>query len=321
MIGGTLVAVAESYNPHPANPGWEGVTGTSLATPLWAGLIALVNQGRAAAGRANFNSIGPQDVMQALYSLPRSDFHDDLGGDNGTTADGLIDPTRYDKVTGLGSPAADLLVPDLINYEGFTHFGLIAPAAVLAGVPFGLTVVALDANNNIVTDYQGTVTFSTTDGDPGVVLPAAYTFTAADGGMHTFTAAVSFLTPGDQTLMVIDTDGYTGSTRVTVTPPPLPPGGGRAQELGGQGMPQGMIVQHFSAGKVQTASLPGCSPIKDAIIREALPRSEAPSPRRLLQVAREEATDQFFANWRGCLAPAFEEQGAIDRGLQTGGER
>ncbi len=53
-------------------------------------------------------------------------------------------------------------------------------------MPFDVTVTALDAYGNVVTNYQGTITLTTTDPDPGVVLPASYTFTAADAGVHTF---------------------------------------------------------------------------------------------------------------------------------------
>jgi hypothetical protein len=50
--------------------------------------------------------------------------------------------------------------------------------------------------------YTGTVTFSTTDLDPGVVLPADYTFTATDAGTQTFT--LTLITPGPVTLSVTD---------------------------------------------------------------------------------------------------------------------
>ncbi len=117
IIGGTDVAIADSYNQQAGNPGWGGEHGTSLATPVWAGLVALVDQGRADAGEAAFNSNNPEQIQEALYSLPAADFHSpaDLGGDNGTTDAGLLDPDRYDEVTGLGSPIVSLLVPDLIN--------------------------------------------------------------------------------------------------------------------------------------------------------------------------------------------------------------
>jgi hypothetical protein len=119
IIGGTKVAIADSYNQYAGNPGWAAAYGTSVSTPLWAGLIALVDQGRTEAGRAAFNNDNPEQIQEALYSLPATDFHSpaELGGNNDTGSAGLLDPERYDEVTGLGSPIVNLLVPDLINYN------------------------------------------------------------------------------------------------------------------------------------------------------------------------------------------------------------
>ena len=41
--------IADPYNLRSSNP-FEVVGGTSLSAPCWAGLVALANQGRAAAG-------------------------------------------------------------------------------------------------------------------------------------------------------------------------------------------------------------------------------------------------------------------------------
>ena len=116
-----------SYNADPstgvtvydsASGGWIQVGGTSAGTPQWAGLIALVNQGRASAGKASLGTGMTYGTNQALYALAggssytntRGDFIDVTSGGNGYPA------TRgYDYVTGLGSPVANKLVPDLVN--------------------------------------------------------------------------------------------------------------------------------------------------------------------------------------------------------------
>jgi hypothetical protein len=93
----------------------------------------------------------------------------------------------------------------------------VAPANAAAGMPFDLTVRAVDAYGNVDTNYAGTVTFSTSDGDPGVVLPPAYTFQASDQGQATFPGGVMLVTPGSQTLTVTDPlSGISGSITVTV---------------------------------------------------------------------------------------------------------
>ena len=97
-------------------------------------------------------------------------------------------------------------------------FALSAPASVSSGTPFDVTVTALDPYGNTDTNHQGTVTFATSDTDPGVVLPPDYTFQPADAGMVIFPGGVTLITPGDQTLTVTDTvSGITGGATVTVT--------------------------------------------------------------------------------------------------------
>ncbi len=89
-----------------------GSFGTSLSSPCWAGLIAIANQGRVAAGAGTFNSPGdPTQILQALYSLPAGDFYGVTTGYNGFRAG-----PGYNFDTGRGSPIAILLIPDLVNY-------------------------------------------------------------------------------------------------------------------------------------------------------------------------------------------------------------
>jgi hypothetical protein len=78
-------------------------------------------------------------------------------------------------------------------------------------------MMAVDAYGNIDTHYAGTVTFSTSDADPGVVLPPAYTFQPGDLGQVTFPGGVTLLTVGVQSLTATDPlSGISGSVTVTV---------------------------------------------------------------------------------------------------------
>ncbi len=104
--------IADPYNLDPSDP-FEIVGGTSLSAPAWAGLLALVDQGRAAAGEPALNSSSPIDTQQALYMLPQSDYNVIASGTNGYSAG-----AGYNLVTGLGTPVASLLVPDLVAYHG-----------------------------------------------------------------------------------------------------------------------------------------------------------------------------------------------------------
>jgi hypothetical protein len=99
-------------------------------------------------------------------------------------------------------------------------FGLAAPRRVTAGVPFNLTVMAVDSFGQLAAGYTGTVTFSTTDPDPRVVLPADYAFTLPDGGVHTFTdtgrGETTLWTRGRRTITATDTSDGSLVGRVTV---------------------------------------------------------------------------------------------------------
>ena len=106
----TGVWVADTYNLPSSNP-WVSVGGTSLSAPTWAGLLVLANQGRAAAGKATFDSASLDETQQALYSVPVNDFHQITSGSNGI----FTASAGYNLATGLGSPVANLLIPDLIN--------------------------------------------------------------------------------------------------------------------------------------------------------------------------------------------------------------
>ena len=69
--------------------------------------------------------------------------------------------------------------------------------------PLRVTVTAMDAYGNTATGYTGTVHFTSTDG--AAVLPADYTFTAGDAGVHTFTTASPSRPPAAETVTATDT--------------------------------------------------------------------------------------------------------------------
>jgi hypothetical protein len=118
-------------------------------------------------------------------------------------------------VRGLGGSPSGLAL-DLGTPGTAVFYAIAAPASVPSGTAFDLKVTAADPYGTIDRNYQGTVTFSTSDTDPGVVLPADYTFTADDAGVHRFSGGVTLSMPGDQTITV--TDAASGITRTaTIT--------------------------------------------------------------------------------------------------------
>ncbi len=91
------------------------------------------------------------------------------------------------------------------------------PSPATAGTAYSFTVSALDSSGNPETGYTGTVSFSSSD--PKAALPASYTFTSADAGIHTFFATLR--TAGSESITAKDTviSSFTASqTGITVSP-------------------------------------------------------------------------------------------------------
>jgi subtilase family serine protease len=62
-----------STPPGSSQGSWQVVGGTSLGAPSWAGIIAIVDQGRALAGKGSLD--GPSQTLPALYAAPSTTFH------------------------------------------------------------------------------------------------------------------------------------------------------------------------------------------------------------------------------------------------------
>jgi kumamolisin len=89
------------------------VGGTSAVAPLWAALIALINQQNAAAGAPQAGFVNP-----TLYATPGA-FHDIVSGNNGSFSAG----PGWDACTGLGSPNGTAVAAALAGTPGTTGTG------------------------------------------------------------------------------------------------------------------------------------------------------------------------------------------------------
>ncbi len=87
---------------------WEVVGGTSLGTPAWAAIIAIIDQGRILEGKGELD--GATQTLPALYSLPSTDFN-------------VIAPLEArvsqaegaaNAATGRGTPNGPSLVADMV---------------------------------------------------------------------------------------------------------------------------------------------------------------------------------------------------------------
>ncbi len=215
------VAVYDSWD-SPSSP-WVQLGGTSLAAPMWAGVIAMANQGRVLNGLANLN--GATETLPKIYALPSSDFHDVTTGNNGYAAG-----TGYDLVTGRGTPIVNLLAVALAG-------GTVTPSQPVptigslstsqASVPIGTSSVTLSANS--VQEVSGTISrvvfYRESNGASGLqttgdVLLGNGTLS---NGSWTLSTSTSALAAGSYTYYAIAYDSASvasnvASTTLTVLP-------------------------------------------------------------------------------------------------------
>jgi hypothetical protein len=127
------------------------------------------------------------------------------------------DPTLFGSVDQRGTvrfhsgfnAAVDIGAFDAADRRGFR---ISAPADVVAGELFAVTVTVLDPAGHTASTFTGTVHFSSTDFDAD--LPDDYTFAPADAGVATFT--VTLRAVGGQQLQVNDVNLPGIRTAVTV---------------------------------------------------------------------------------------------------------
>ena len=132
----TGLAVCDSKANGAKTP-WAAYGGTSIAAPQWAGIAAIVAQGRALRGAAPLD--GRKELLPALYSLPAADFRDIVSGSsNGTPR--LAAGPGYDLVTGRGSPVAEARVRDLVAWGSAA-----APTAPAAPTSLAVAVTSSTA--------------------------------------------------------------------------------------------------------------------------------------------------------------------------------
>ncbi len=232
------------------------VGGTSASTPVFAGIVTLLNQslGNTSAG-AGLGNINPT-LYQLAQSTP-SIFHDVQTGNNivpcqpGTTGCPKTAPFQYgysagpgyDQVTGIGSVDANLFVTQLSTKIGTTSTLSISPASpVNAGTSVTLSATVKPSSTSTKTP-TGTVTF--TDAVLGklgtgalnssgaatltssTLAGASYSITATYGGDTNFTGSSSSAVPyviqdfkvvPNPTTVTVTAPGQSGMTTLTITP-------------------------------------------------------------------------------------------------------
>jgi ELWxxDGT repeat protein len=149
-------------------------------------------------GTVRFTSSDAQAVLPGTYTFTASDAGTHTFSATLKTA-GYQSLTATDAANGALTGAQGSI---LVNAAAASRLILSAPNSVKANTAFSVTVTVVDAYGNVVTDYTGTLSFSSSDATAR--LPKKYTFTAADQGMHTF-SGLRLKKKGNQTITVTDT--------------------------------------------------------------------------------------------------------------------
>jgi FG-GAP-like repeat/FG-GAP repeat len=148
-------------------------------------------------GTVLFSSTDPQALLPAAYTFTAADagVHT-FSATLLTAGTQSITATDYTSASVMGTDAAIMVTPAAASTLSITGF----PSFTTAGAAGNFTVTARDPYGNIATGYTGTIRFTSSDAKAS--LPANYTFTAADGGTHTFSVALK--TSGAQWITATD---------------------------------------------------------------------------------------------------------------------
>jgi hypothetical protein len=232
------------------------VGGTSASTPVFAGIVALLNQSLGNVPPAGLGNINPT-LYQLAQDTSSGAFHDVTTGDNkvpctkGTTgcpnggSIGYSAGVGYDRVTGLGSVDAAKLITAWSAGAGnksatATSLSLTA-STITAGTTFSFTANVTHTAGTAVP--SGTVTFNNAATKLGSatlnssakatfqtssLVGGAYSVTAAYSGDSNFKGSTSSSDPltvedfanptANPTTINVSAPGQKGTTTITITP-------------------------------------------------------------------------------------------------------
>ena len=226
--------VALTANGAYVYAGGQGCTdygGTSFASPLWAGFMALVNEQAALSGRPTVGFVNPALDVIGTGQIYSNCFHDITTGNNTSPSS----PTRffavpgYDLCTGWGVPAGQklinaLAIPDplgVVPDTGFTSIGG-------AGGPFtqtsGSFTVTNSGTNSFTWSMVNTSVWLTVSPPGGTLAPGGFDSTP----LVSLSAGAYSLPIGDYSAVVAFsnvTSGIAQSREFTLEiVPSVPPG-------------------------------------------------------------------------------------------------
>ena len=212
------VAAQATGTYYCANGGCHnGGYGTSLATPLWAGFLALANE------QANGTSIG--FLNPTIYAIGQganygTDFHDITTGNNFDSYSPTLFSavTGYDLVTGLGSPNGQSMLTALGPAQTGPNYDLVSTPATLSVLQGGQQTSAIKVQP--VNGFSGTVNLrATVLGQPAGVTASLSQPSVTGSAASILTVATTSSTSNPNILIAVTgvSGGLTHSTYIPLT--------------------------------------------------------------------------------------------------------
>jgi hypothetical protein len=193
--------------PWPLGQPAPGYTAGQAWTFEVVAMDAYGNRANGYTGTVHFTSSDKQAVLPANHTFTARD-----AGDYPFSVTFKTAGTQSITVTDTATASITGTDAGLVVFaSAASQFIISAPVSVHAAASFSLTLTVEDAYGNIITNYTGTVHFSSTDA--GGRLPSNYTFAAADKGVHKFTGLV-LRTRGNQKITI--TDAHNSLLKVSV---------------------------------------------------------------------------------------------------------
>ena len=206
VVTGSITGMKGGITVSPATASKLVVSGFPPTTTAGQAKILTVtaqdaygNTATAYTGTIHFTSSDPQAIFPADPTFSPGDAGVKTFSITLKTA-GIQSVTATDVVVGsiTGTQAGITVSAAAVSKLVLSGF----PSTVNAGDTHSLTVTATDAYGNRTTGYTGTVKFISSDAQ--AILPANYTFTGGDQGVHTF--SVTLRTTGIHWITVADVD-------------------------------------------------------------------------------------------------------------------
>jgi hypothetical protein len=238
-------------SPGSATVQWISAGGTSLATPQWAGLVAIGRALRLQAGKGALGSLHGLLYGQfaSVPSVYATTFADIVAGANGS-CNGCTARTGFDLPTGLGTPNATPLLAAMAGVSLEPTAPVVSAPAVVGTAGQALSFsVATSAANPVSYTLSGAPAGMTISADGTVNWPSpvagsyAVTVTATDTrtglkGQTTVSVSIAAAPSGGLAIAAPAVNGVAGkalSGSITVTAP-----GANSVSLSITGVPAGM---------------------------------------------------------------------------------